>query len=994
MADVRPVRPWVLGMVLGTAIAVFPLLAQESNLPPATIDDVPLEEIEAPPAPPEPSPVPVRTAPLVRRVEVRSDAPIEDRDDLAELLVVVPGERLTDRAVRQTLRNLQTAGTAYEAELYTRAVGPPDATPGEVDVVLALWAAVQIEAVAFEGELGLGRRDLERRLDLAVGEPLSDSALLRGVYELYDLYRERGYFGATVRLDPEIDTDRKRARVIYRVQSGERARISGVRFEGDRGPFESANLAEKAGVETGDAYRQSRIAESAEELQAWLIDQGYRTAEVESPEEEVSEGGRAVSLVYPLELGPKVEVRVIGAKQRRLERRGLLPFLDESYDEALLLQAVDRIRTDYQERGHWQVEVEGRQERVTAPDGTETLVVTIEIVEGPEYTVESLEFVGNEVIGDDELDELVETSPRRLLALGSGRLVDSVLQEDIENLEAYYALEGFLGTEIGPVDLAVSGQSIALEIPIVEGRRRQVVNLDLVGLDSLDVDSFRDELTLAEGGPYHPARLDQTLAELRGRYEALGFASAQVSARLDWNPDETLVDVTIRAIEGPQVTVDRVIVRGNVKTKDEVIENAISLEPGEPVSRTRLLEVERDLYRLGIFARVEAELAPAELAEESRDVLVRVEEGRTRRVTYGISYDYDPDGSEDGLGGLLGYSQSNLFGRAFTLQLDAVYNQREELGRFIVDQPRVTRWNIPIIYSLLYSRESRDNPDYDVTRYAAGVEAFRQIDQWRYGLAVDYRRVELDLLDDVDPVLAEIDREDQNIQISSLVPNILVDERDDPLNPTEGWSGSFRLQYAFPIEGLTQANFLKPFFQATGYFRLGRELERGVIAASLRLGSIQPLSDETPGGRPLTEGEPDLLAVPIDERFFVGGNFSHRAYGRDELGILGSTVLRRDDASPDDVAPRGGNGLVLLNLDYRFPIWGSFQGVVFADTGNVWAEWDAVDLGELSTGVGAGVRWVSPIGVLRGGVAYQLDPYPGVESSGRYRFYIALGNPF
>lgn len=988
----RPV-PFVSSMValaLAATLVVAPLAAQETELPPVSIDDMPLEEIEAPPTPSTVAPVPSRTAPRIRRVEVRSDAPLEDRDDLAELLVVMPGERLTDRAVRQTLRNLQAAGTAYEAELYTR----PTGTPGEVDVVIALWAAVQIEEVVFEGELGLDRRDLERRLDLAAGQPLSDSALLRGVYELYDLYRERGYFNATVRLEPQIDSDRQRARVVYRVQSGERARISGVRFDGPRGPFTSATLAEEAGVEAGDPYQQSRIASSAEDLQEWLIGQGYRTAEVDTAVEEVSDDGLSVSLVYPLELGPKVEVRVIGAKERRLERRGLLPFLDESYDEALLLQAVDRIRTDYQEQGHWQVEVEGRQERVTGADGTETLVVTIEIVEGPEFTVDSLEFVGNEVIPDSELDELVETSPRRLLSLGSGRLVDSVLEEDIENLQAYYALEGFVGTEIGPVDLTLSGQSIALEIPIVEGRRRQVVNLDLVGLDSLDVDDFRDQLALTEGGPYHPARLDQTLAELRGRYEALGFSSAQVSAQLDWNPDETLVDVTIRAIEGPQVTVDRVIVRGNVKTRDEVIDNAISLEPGEPVSRTRLLEVERDLYRLGIFSEVEAELAPAELAEESRDVLVRVEEGRTRRITYGVSYDYDPDGSEDGLGGLLGYSQSNLFGRAFTLQLDAIYNQREELGRFIVDQPRVTRWKIPIVYSLLYSRESRDDPNYDVTRYAAGVEAFRQIDQWRYGLGLDYRRVELDLSDDIDPVLAEIDREDQNIQISSLIPTVLVDERDDPLNPTDGWSGSFRLQYAFPISGATQAHFLKPFFQATGYFRLGSELERGLFAASLRLGSIQPLENETPGGRRLLEGEPELLAVPFAERFFLGGNFSHRAYGRDELGLLGSTVLPKPDSGPDDVAPRGGNGLVLFNLDYRFPIWGSFQGVVFVDTGNVWAEWDAVDLGQLSTGVGAGVRWVSPIGVLRGGVAYQLDPYPGVESGDRVRFYIALGNPF
>ena len=88
----------------------------------------------------------------------------------------------------------------------------------------------------------------------------------------------------------------------------------------------------------------------------------------------------------------------------------------------------------------------------------------------------------------------------------------------------------------------------------------------------------------------------------------------------------------------------------------------------------------------------------------------------------------------------------------------------------------------------------------------------------------------------------------------------------------------------------------------------------------------------------------------------------------------------------------GGNGLLLLNLEYRFPIAGPFEGVVFYDAGNVWPDWRRIDLGEIKTGAGAGVRWLSPIGPLRFDVAWKLDrePYEDTQPV----FSLSFGNPF
>jgi outer membrane protein insertion porin family len=93
-----------------------------------------------------------------------------------------------------------------------------------------------------------------------------------------------------------------------------------------------------------------------------------------------------------------------------------------------------------------------------------------------------------------------------------------------------------------------------------------------------------------------------------------------------------------------------------------------------------------------------------------------------------------------------------------------------------------------------------------------------------------------------------------------------------------------------------------------------------------------------------------------------------------------------------DVLELGGNGLFLLNFDYRFPISGAFGGVVFFDVGNVWADWRDIDVGDLRPGAGIGVRYLSPIGPVRVELGWKLDRQP-FESSTPV-ILLSLGNPF
>jgi outer membrane protein insertion porin family len=923
--------------------------------------------------------------PPVASIEIRSEVELNEEQltDLQRLITFEPGDPLTDEEIARTLRNVQASGIASEVELYTRPAEEADGTVGDrLVAMLVLRPVVRVSEVRLEGDLGgLREGELRRAVPQNEAEPLNEERVVQGVFQLLDFYDERGYFDADVRVRVATNPETRQSVVTYQIQAGARAQVGAVELQGPIEPFTPAALAAQLEIGPGDPFSRREARDSADRLQTWLIRQGHRTARVDAPETPADPQTRTVRLVYPIEVGPRVELLVVGAEERQLRRRGLLSFLgDQGFDEALVLQSTRRLRDFYQREGHYKVGVDFAEEQAEG-----VLGITLSIVPGPEYTLRQVDFTGNETFRDERLAELMTTAGRSLLNLGSGRLVDSELERDLDNIRSFYALQGYGQAEVGPPQVIEQGQDLRLEIPVVEGPRQQVVELRFEGIESIDPGALN--LPLRSGGPFHPFLLEQTLGILRQTYGNQGYAEAQVSAGVDWNQEQTLADVTIRVLEGERMTLDRVIVRGNQRTESGVIERTLGVDPGDAISENRRLEIERDLYRLGIFSRVQVELSRAGPGSAARDLIVRVEEGRPRRLSYGLGIEY---GSEDEEKlrprGSFGFVHNNVAGKAFSLRTDLRVSESDQSFRVLFDQPYTGRYPVPLTYSLFFFNEEKEN--WDVVRWGGRVEAIRTFSDRRASLAYDYRHVETSLSPGFG--LGGVDREDRPYELSSLIPGFLWDRRNDPVLATRGWSSFAQAQWAYPLLG-SDGDFVKLFLQQTQYVGLDHF---GVLAASLRVGGIEPFSRLENDDPELPEDLPNAN-IFIDERFFAGGATTHRAYARDELGIRGRTLEVGDLPDEEgifDISGLGGNGLLLLNLEYRFPVFGPVEGVAFYDTGNVWADWREIDLGELKSGAGLGVRYLSPIGPLRLDVGWKLDREPFEEATPVYQ--ISFGNPF
>jgi outer membrane translocation and assembly module TamA len=224
--------------------------------------------------------------------------------------------------------------------------------------------------------------------------------------------------------------------------------------------------------------------------------------------------------------------------------------------------------------------------------------------------------------------------------------------------------------------------------------------------------------------------------------------------------------------------------------------------------------------------------------------------------------------------------------------------------------------------------------------------------------------------------------------------SVIRDSRDDVLDPQRGSVLGAELDFGLPALG-SEVGFGKSFVQAFTYRRLpgGRPF---VLAAAARLGLARGFEKRVPridgNGQPVI-GDDGLQVIdvvtdlPASERFFAGGDTTVRGFALDRLGT--------EATLNEDGFPTGGNAMAVFNLELRTPLVKGVGLVGFVDAGNVFLRASDVNVGDLRTAAGFGIRYRSPLGPLRLDVGFKLDRRDLNRGSERRAVYhLSLGQAF
>jgi outer membrane protein assembly complex protein YaeT len=945
------------------------------------------------PAPSQPA-LPAPGGAVVASVSFRADSTF-DVALLTQHISVRTGSPLSIRDVQSSIKGLYATGDFRDVRVESTQ------RPNGLEVTFALFVNYRVAEVKFDGLEGADRTRAIRDLTFHVGDVFSLNAVDHGATAITDFLHRTGHLEATVDPETSFEREESRALVTFHVTRGVRAKVATVGIEGDVAPFTTAELIREMRRGPGQPFQSADARTDADRMQRFMIRRDRRKAEVRYVGETYDPATKSVALRYRATAGPIVKVAVDGPSSRAVRRH--LPFArNQAYSEDVIDEAANDMVASLQEAGYFNAVVDVDEDL----EGN-VWTTTFKIRPGAQFKLAGVTYSGNVKITEKELSTVVGTSPSggirafigRLLRRPSG-VTRRQLSDDRDAIEAFYRLSGFSEATVAtPVANARADGTLTVDFPITEGPQTLVTGIGVEG--SQQVPS-RDlpQLQLKRGGPLNPQLLREDIVALQSFYADRGNAEVQISAREDISTDKTSAVVTYVIAEGPKISIDDVIVRGNTYTHSNVILRASQLEKEEPFSYGSILSAQRNLYRLGIFRRVDIQPEQAGTSVSDRNVVISVQEGRNLSVagTIGFTGSIDRSPGNDRLSIIAGasFAHRNLFGtgRFLGLQLVASHNSERQEVFLTYREPAVGRFSLPIQATLFRSNNLRRGAH--LIESGASVEASKvAFEQTRWSLRYEYRIADcvVEVPEDVCARLSNgtltpgFDRTIGSIKISSLTPTFFWDRRDDPLNPTRGFFTSASVQYAFPVLG-ADANFLKGFTQGSWYLPV---TSRTVFAVSGRVGFVNPR------GR---------LPVPLTERFTAGGDTSHRAY---LLDLLGTICPDENDRScrptlvlvDGKVAPIGGNAVFISNAEYRFPIVSTLGGAVFVDAGNTYAD-ATIRLGDLRYGVGAGLRYLSPVGPLRFDFGYKLkrqvigfDAVTGRANYERpYAFSLTIGYPF
>jgi translocation and assembly module TamA len=325
----------------------------------------------------------------------------------------------------------------------------------------------------------------------------------------------------------------------------------------------------------------------------------------------------------------------------------------------------------------------------------------------------------------------------------------------------------------------------------------------------------------------------------------------------------------------------------------------------------------------------------------------------------------------------------NLFGRNRSVNLFtsvSLHSKHSSAAgvteyRFVgtVREPRL--FDTPVDAFVNVTAEQQIRSSFNFTRRSASAAVARHLTQ-TVSATANYQIQRTTVFDArvAAPDLPLIDRTFTQFLVSSFSGSLVRDTRNDPVDPATGTYVSANGQLAARAIG-SEVGFVKSFVTAQA-FRALPSSRRMVVAGNARLG--------------MATGFTTLGQLPASERFFAGGDSTVRGFAVDRLGIR-HVPFQPIDTLDSEGLPIGGNGLVIFNAELRTTVRGGSQVVGFLDTGNVFARASEIDLADLRSAVGGGVRYKSPFGPIRFDLGFKVNRQTG---EGLTAWFVSFGQAF
>ncbi|GAB5407674.1 MAG: BamA/TamA family outer membrane protein [Balneolaceae bacterium] len=488
------------------------------------------------------------------------------------------------------------------------------------------------------------------------------------------------------------------------------------------------------------------------------------------------------------------------------------------------------------------------------------------------------------------------------------------------------------------------------------------------------------------------ARINQSLKQ-----DGYAYVSTSIEASVDTVAKKA--ELVVKTNTGPRARFDSINVEGETTLGDEYIIRETGIRPGEYFSETAMREAQREVFKHHLF-RLALVSIPNQQQDTTLNVLLRVKELPLRSVQlrFGVG---DFDRLEERI------SVYNFY-KLFRAQTTWVYRNVRGRGEQFSASARYSNYNRKLsaeyLFPYVYNTKSsvslnpfyqfRDERSYDITTLGLtntfGYEYSRNLTgtfSYEFGINDESNVRSTDLTN-----------------TSEVLPDSILSYNIS--------SFTFNLYYTKDLRRGRRGLIVQPFVELSGLFgestfsfqkasldiRKYTEINRNLVLATRINGGLIYYAKQD--------------SLPSDVRYYVGGTNSVRGWASQSLGPKRAITIV-DTTGTEQVTSRryvpvGGRALFNFNIELRQDLDGLLKGfgvATFLDGGQVWRGLSSIDPTNIQFGIGAGIRYESPIGPIRVDVGYKVNPTSqdlrqfddGIDLGGwqdRWGLHFSIGQAF
>lgn len=325
-------------------------------------------------------------------------------------------------------------------------------------------------------------------------------------------------------------------------------RMSEIKFSGVKGS-EKKDLTERLGMVSGQQLTPNIVARAKQIIEEYYAKKGFKNAEVKIVQQPDLSKENQVILDVRINRNTKVKVHKIyidGNKvlsdrkikrtmKKTSEKNDLLKlFSQKKFVERDFEDDLNRIIEKYNELGYRDAKIV-KDSVAKYDEGNVDVFLTVD--EGKRYYISDINWVGNTVYPTETLNTLLGMYPGDVY---NQKYLNKRTQEDEDGVSSLYQDNGYLFFQLVPIEERVEGDSIALQMRVIEGPQARINRVIINGNDQLYEKVIRRELRVRPGELFSKSDLMRSAREIAAGGH---FNPENMDIRPEPNENDGTVDI-------------------------------------------------------------------------------------------------------------------------------------------------------------------------------------------------------------------------------------------------------------------------------------------------------------------------------------------------------------------------------------------------------------------------------------------------------------------